>query len=246
MNLPLSRSPSSDPPGRTAEPPMAPHLSPQLGAQPRARVDVERVPADVSLTAAQQSGLHAVSAIYPSRAEAEGVRQHLVERGFASAEIRVIADASDSPVWSELDETGRDEVLKSVLVDGAIGTAVGTGVGVIGTVALAAASVTLFVASPVVAPLAMLGWFAGLGGVVGAAMGANRHKDDSVPGRDDRGDPDLGNQAREGKFSELVREAIEAGNTALVVRTHGQAERELATRIISDSLLGTDQTPVQS
>ena len=55
-----------------------------------------------------------------------------------------------------------------------------------------------------------------------------------------------GGDVRAGKFSELVMDAIEEGNTALVVRTHGEAERELAKRIITDSLHGTDQIPVQS
>ncbi len=47
---------------------------------------------------------------------------------------------------------GSDAVLKDVLVDASIGTAVGTGIGALGSVALAAASVIPFVASPLVAP----------------------------------------------------------------------------------------------
>ncbi len=118
-----------------------------------------------------------------------------------------------------------DEVLKEVLVDGAIGTAVGTGVGAIGSAALVAANVTLFVASPVVAPLAMLGWFAGLGGIVGAAFGANR---------------------KEGKFSELVKDAIESGNTVLVTYTHNESEQELAKEVICASLKGRDEAAMES
>lgn len=112
-----------------------------------------------------------------------------------------------------------------MLVDGAIGTAVGTGVGAIGSAALVAANVTLFVASPVVAPLAMLGWFAGLGGIVGAAFGANR---------------------KEGKFSELVKDAIESGNTVLVTYTHNESERELAKEVICASLKGRDEAAMES
>jgi len=223
MNMPPERIPGSDSASGIVEP----------QAQTADRVVLPTTAdADHSTrTTLTGDSPHTVSAIYPSRAEADGVRQHLIERGFAESAVRIIGDASESPLWADADETGRDEVLRDVLVDGAIGTAVGTGVGVIGTVAIAAAGITLFVASPVVAPLAMLGWFAGLGGVIGAAVGANRKE---------------GSDAREGKFSELVMDAIEEGNTALVVRTYGEAERELAKRIITDSLQGTDQIPVQS
>lgn len=221
----LERSPSSDPARAVVDPQVLPIHAVTLPS--KAATD------GFAGTTLAGDSLHTVSAIYPSRAEAEGVRHHLIERGFAASEVRLVGDPSDTLTWPA-DETGRDEVLRTVLVDSAIGTAVGTGVGVIGALALAAASVTLFVASPVVAPLAMLGWFAGLGGVVGAAVGAN-----SKEGSD-------GREGKEGKFSELVMDAIEAGNTALVVRTHGEAERELAIRIITDSLHGTDQIPAQS
>jgi hypothetical protein len=223
MNVPSERNPDSDSGGGTIVPPILPidagTLIPTAGSDRSAAL------------APSGDSLHTVSAIYPSRAEAEGVRQHLIELGFTDSALRIIDDPSQSLMWTGPGETDRDEVLRDLLVDGAIGTAVGTGIGAIGAVALAAASVTLFVASPVVAPLAMLGWFAGLGGVVGAAVGANR-KD--------------GGDAREGKFSELVMDAVEKGNTALVVRTHNEAERELAKRIITDSLQGTDQLPAQS
>jgi len=60
------------------------------------------------------------------------------------------------------------------LVDAAIGTAVGSGLGVLAEVPLVAANVSLFVASPLLAPLVMLGWGASIGGTVGAIVGARR------------------------------------------------------------------------
>ena len=48
------------------------------------------------------------------------------------------------------------EVLKNVEVDGTVGTAIGD--GVLGEIALDAANVSLFVASTVMVPLAMIGW----------------------------------------------------------------------------------------
>ena len=107
------------------------------------------------------------------------------------------------------------------LVDGAIGTAVGTGVGVIGALMIVSGGITLFIASPVVAPLAMLGWFASVGGVIGTMVGANNKT--------------------KGKFSELVMDAVEAGNAVLIVQTHNEADTQLAKDIINLSLKGTDE-----
>lgn len=168
---------------------------------------------------------HKVSAIYPTLDEAERVRQHLIDGGIAASDVALLQNLPLPP-----DEGGNDEVLKDMLVDGAIGTAVGTGVGAIGTAMLWAGGVTLFVASPVVAPLAMLGWFAGLGGLAGAVAGAASQD---------------GKKGKEGKFSELVMDAITSGNVVLVVRTHGETDGALAKDIIGKSLTGYHQEPTE-
>ena len=160
---------------------------------------------------------HQVSAVYPGREDAETVRLKLVEQGVPSADI-VLLHASDPPLPEQpFVDAKSDDALKDMLVDGIIGTALGTGVGAIGTVVIAAANVTLFVASPVIAPLAMLGWFAGVGGLVGAAAGADSHTG--------------------GRFSDLIKAVIKAGNTVLMVRTHDAAGRHRVEEIINDSLV---------
>jgi hypothetical protein len=170
----------------------------------------------------QEHGSHIVSAIYPSHAEAEEIRQRLIERGFAAGEVEILREAPHPPLGDGEGEHASDEVLTNMMVDGGIGTAVGTGVGAVGTAILWAANVTLFVASPVIAPLVMLGWFASVGGLLGAAAGA-------------------GAGHKSGKFSELVRDAIKSGNTVLIAHTHDEAERTLAKEIISHSLNGRNQ-----
>lgn len=167
-----------------------------------------------------ESSMHKISALYPTKSEAQGVRQHLLGAGIADGDIFLHSEHA-----AQAAEEGSDEVLKQVLVDGAIGTAVGTGVGVLGTVALVAANVTLFVASPLIAPLAMLGWFASLGGVVGAVAGAG---------------------SKQGKFSDLLRDAIQVGNTVLVVRTRDEAQRELVKGLVTASLQGRDMVATES
>lgn len=174
------------------------------------------------------SGRHRVSAVYPSREEAAAVRQRLIDAGIAASAVEILHDRPPAVVADD-----SDEVLKDMVVDGTIGTAIGTGVGALGTVVLWASGVTLFVASPVVAPLAMLGWFAGVGALVGAAAGAAG-----------AGAPEAGTPRREGKFSELVMDAIKSGNAVLVVSTYDESQREIATKVIGDSLEGRDDQAV--
>lgn len=106
-----------------------------------------------------------------------------------------------------------------MLVDGAVGTAVGPVLGGLGEVALVAAEVTLFVANPVIAPLFMLGWGAFIGGHVGAAMGAEKS-----------------GKKKEGKLSDLVLDAIRSSHVALIVRTTTAAETTLARELVGDSI----------
>lgn len=174
----------------------------------------------------ESGGSHKVSAIYNTLDEAEQVRQHLIDGGIAASEVTLLQDLPLPP-----DKEGNDEVLKDILMDGAIGTAVGTGVGAIGTVILWAASVTLFVTSPVLTTLSMLGWFAGVGGIVGGVVGAE--------GKDHK-------KGKEGRFSDLVMDLIKAGNVVLVVRTHGETDRELAKDILSKSLTGHHAVATES
>ena len=91
----------------------------------------------------------------------------------------------------------------------------GTGLGALGTVALAAASVSLFVASPLIATLSMLGWGAGLGGLIGAAAGAT---------------PGAGH--KEGWLSDLIADAIANDQVVLVVETRTEQETAIARRVM--------------
>lgn len=164
-----------------------------------------------------ESQSHIVSGIYASRAEAEKVRSQLIEQGLPRQQVKVVERARADDSNAKLADD--DEVLKEVLVDGTVGTVVGTGLGALAQIALVATNVTLFVASPLVAPLAMLGWGAVLGGVLGAAAGAN-----------------TGAEKHEGKFADLVHYAIRSGHVTLIAETLTPAERKLASGVIGDSL----------
>jgi sorbitol-specific phosphotransferase system component IIBC len=106
---------------------------------------------------------------------------------------------------------GSNAVLKNMAVDGAIGTAVGTGLGALAEFALVAANVSLFVASPLLAPLVLLGWGASLGATVGAMVGAGK---------------------KDGPLSALVTDAIASGQVVLVAQTLSEAETATAQDVI--------------
>ena len=152
---------------------------------------------------------HHVSGFFAHGDQAESAFSRLVEKGLPRERLQIFKTDSDVPAPTA--KSGSNAVLKDVLVDGAIGTAVGTGIGALAQVALVVANVSLFVASPLVAPLAMLGWGASLGGVIGAATGA------------------AGN---EGKFSDLIRAAISNGQVVLVAQTRTGQETAIAREVI--------------
>ena len=123
-------------------------------------------------------------------------------------------EAESGPAVAEI-KGENNEVLTNVLVDGAIGTAVGTGIGALAQLALVAGSVSLFVASPLIAPLVMLGWGASLGAFVGAAAGAT-----------------TGVEHKDGWLSDLVRDAVASGQVVLVAQTRTMEETETAREVI--------------
>jgi len=160
---------------------------------------------------------HHVSGFFAHREEAESVFSRLVERGLPRERLQIFA--ADSAPSESTPKEGSNEVLKDMVVDGTIGAAVGTGVGALGTVALAVANVSLFIASPLLAPLVMLGWGASLGGLVGAAAGAT-----------------AGPESKEGWFSDLIGDAIASGQVVLVAETRTEQETAIAREVIQASV----------
>lgn len=161
---------------------------------------------------------HHVSGFFARHEEAESVFSKLVERGLPRERLQIYAaDSTASPAPAP--QTESNEVLKDMVVDGAIGTAVGTGIGALGSVALAVANVSLFIASPLLAPLVMLGWGASLGGLVGAAAGAS-----------------AGPEKKEGWLSDLVGDAIASGQVVLVAETRTEQETAIAREVVQASV----------
>jgi hypothetical protein len=160
---------------------------------------------------------HHVSGFYIRRDDAESTLSKLVELGLPRERLHIFT--ADSTSASPAQEAKSDGVLKDVLVDGAIGTAVGTGIGALGSVALAATSVSLFIASPLVAPLMLLGWGASIGGLIGAAAGATE-----------------GDGNKDGWLSDLVGDAIANGHVVLIAETRTEQETTTAREVIQASV----------
>lgn len=169
---------------------------------------------------------HHVSGFFAHRDAAESTLSALVEQGLPRERMQIYA--TDSTSSSPAQEVKSDGVLKDVLVDSAIGAVAGTGIGALGSVALAATSVTLFVASPVVAPLMLLGWGASIGGFIGAAAGAT-----AGPGN------------KSGWLSDLVGDAIANGHVVLVAETRTEQETATAREVIQASVGASKENSCQ-
>ena len=154
--------------------------------------------------------LHRIVGFYPTRIAAEAARDLVVAKGITLPQTRVL---TGGPAGVEPDAASdSDDVLKDLLRDGAIGTAVGTAAGAGVSIAMAAANLTLFIASPVLGALYLLGWGASLGGLVGAVVGAERSK---------------------GDVSTLITDALGSGQVVLVVHARSEAETSIAQQIVS-------------
>lgn len=156
---------------------------------------------------------HHVSGLFAHREEAANALSRLVEQGLPREQLQVFA-ADGGATAKEL-KGENSEVLTNVLVDGGIGTVVGTGIGALAELALVAANVTLFVASPLIGPLAMLGWGASLGAVIGGVVGAQ-----------------TGVEHKEGRLADLVRDAVASGQVVLIAETRTEQETALARQLI--------------
>jgi outer membrane lipoprotein SlyB len=156
---------------------------------------------------------HRILGVFTHRDDAQHALESLLARGVPSDQMTVVtADRTTA----ELDTNpASDAALKGILLDGAIGTAVGSGVGVVAEFALVAVNVSLFVASPLLAPLVMLGWGAALGGTLGAAVGV-RKKDRSM--------------------AALIHDAVTGGYFPLLVRTRNAPATLVAQEVLRQAL----------
>lgn len=164
---------------------------------------------------------HHVSGIFQRHNEAAFALMQLNEKGLPLRRMKIFEDNIAIPAVTSQGQS--NEVLKNMVVKGTVGTVVGAGIGALAQIALVATNVTLFIASPLVAPLAMLGWGATVGATAGAAIGAVENSP-----KYSKGD--------EGFFSEFIGDAIASGQVVLVVATRSKEETELVSEVMKLSV----------
>jgi hypothetical protein len=164
---------------------------------------------------------HHLAGFFADSEDARAACSALEQRGMPSAQLQIFSAGSAAPAVPPAADS--KAVLRGVLTDGAIGSAVGTGVGALAQLALVAANVSLFVASPLVAPLALLGWGASIGGVIGATKGA-------------MADPVAPALQADGWFFDMVREAVASGQVVLLAEAHTAQEMAIAAEVIKASV----------
>lgn len=160
--------------------------------------------------------LHKVAGIYSSITVAETTRNHLIKHGLSPEQIVILRPGEPSP--DDKIEPEGNAVLKEVIKDGVIGTAVGSGIGALGVVGMMAANVSLFLASPLIGPLAIIGWGAGIGAMAGASAGAG---------------------VREGRFADIIKTALDSGHCVVIAHAVTEAETAIAQDLLSASVSGT-------
>ena len=82
---------------------------------------------------------HHVSGFFASREDADNASSTLVKRGLTGDQLQVL-DAGSTAQSVRAPMTKSDGVLQDVLVDGAIGTVAGTGIGALAEIGLVAAT----------------------------------------------------------------------------------------------------------
>jgi hypothetical protein len=157
--------------------------------------------------------LHRLIGIYVNRADAGSARESLVYAGLPRSQVKLLAPGDRAASCASRDEG--DDVLDEVFRVGAIGTVLGTVAGAAGTLALTVSGASLFVASPILGTLVMLGWGASTGDTPGAAVGVGT----------DQGD-----------VSDLIRDALNHGSFVLVAYATTEAQTTLAQNLLGESM----------
>lgn len=115
---------------------------------------------------------HHVSGFFPHRSAAEEALGQLIQRGMRSEQLQIVAAGADAPP-APTPQARSNKVLKDMLVDICIGAAIGIGIGALIAMALITSEVSLFYASPLLAPFSLMGMGGFIGGR-GAASGSIR------------------------------------------------------------------------
>jgi hypothetical protein len=155
--------------------------------------------------------VHYVSGFFTHQDQAEDVFSKLIATGLPQSRVQFYASHAPDHISTE----GSNQVLKKILVDGAIGVGLGAGAGLLIQVAFMINDVGVLAASPLIAPLVLIGWGASIGGFIGASIGAVKNSR---------------------SLSASIDKAIRSGQIVVVAKTNTNDERTIARKIIKNSI----------
>lgn len=160
-----------------------------------------------------ESYLHRVVGLYASRAEADEARDLIVARGLSAIQVRVLTEESPVPGYDA--KSDPDDVLTNLPRDGANSTTVATEAGSSASITVASSNLTLFIASPLLDTLHLIGWDARRGGLVSDLVGSKRGKRN---------------------LAALIKDALSSGLAVLVMNARSEAETALAQRVLNQHI----------
>ena len=161
---------------------------------------------------------HNVSPSFALRETAEHTLLQLRQRGLSREQLKILIAGEHVPLSLPTRVKSR-AVRNAMLMDGAIGALIGAVLGVLVQAALVITDMGLLAASPLLAPIMLVGWGAFLGAFLGAMAGVASVSPGTL----------------EGRRSPLTHREIETGSTVLLANTRSAEETAMAREVLTAS-----------
>lgn len=161
---------------------------------------------------------HNVSASFALRAAAENTLSQLMQRGLSCEQLQILVAGEHAPLSLSTRVKSRT-ARNAMLIYGAIGALLGGVLGALVQAGLVITDMGLLVASPLLAPIMLIGWGAFLGTFLGVLAGVAS----AAPG------------TRKGRRSPLTQGEIAAGGTVLLASTRNAEETAMAREVLTAS-----------
>ena len=152
-----------------------------------------------------------LAGVYHDRTAAERALEHIVNAGFAPEQVRC-AWPDDSHLDRKVEPETR-ATRNHLLRNSVLGTLVGTVLGLVATVLVAAFQDALFAAQPIWGPLVVTGYGSAIGLVAGAFTGL---------------------RLREGRLATSVADEVNRGSYALIVQARNSREARMAEQLLEE------------
>lgn len=157
---------------------------------------------------------HNVSASFAQRATAEHTLSQLIKRGLSREQVQIVEAAEQAPQSLSNRFRGR-AARKAMLIYGSVGAVIGGVLGALVQAGLVISDMGLLAASPLLAPIMLMGWGAFLGAFLGALAGlaaAAPRRPTLTPGEIAAGGSVLLANTRSAEQTSMAREVLTASS----------------------------------